>query len=108
MNNKNSNFIQCKVCNKKLKSLTTSHLKTHHLTLKSYCNLFGLENSENQRCQYSSENYFNDPTYNQHKCVLNVDSKFDTDYCYLHSHNTKKDAFIFNEILDFSLDCFQS
>ena len=34
-------YIKCKVCNKKFKAITASHLKTHGMTFKEYNKKYG-------------------------------------------------------------------
>jgi len=37
---KEHSFVECKICNKKLKTITNSHLKFHNLKVNSYKKLF--------------------------------------------------------------------
>ena len=37
-------MVKCKICDKKLKRITASHLKQHNITVKEYINIYGKEN----------------------------------------------------------------
>ena len=86
------NFDVCNICNKKLKSINTAHLKTHGLDLKEYNILFGLNDKTKNICSYEYHNP--DQRYKDllnFKCNLQVFNDSKDNLCILHDKNPDKD-----------------
>ena len=67
----NENLAICSICNKKLKSINSAHLKTHGLDLKEYNILFGLNYKTKNICSYEYHN-----PDKRYKDLLNFKCKF--------------------------------
>lgn len=64
-----NNFVECKICNKKLKYITNSHLRKHNITPEEYKIKFGLED-------YASKKFIEDSRKVLKKASNNIKNTF--------------------------------
>ena len=83
----------CKICNRKFKRLTASHLKTHNISMDEYREKYGHKKAV-KRCTY--QNIRSDW---QCRHFIPADSDSDSDLCILHEPGVDKDVELFEQTL---------
>lgn len=65
----NDNYVICKICNKKVKSLTNTHLKRHNITLYDYKEKFPKE-------KYHSKKFVDETSLNLKNASLKIEKSY--------------------------------